>query len=242
MRIITPVPRSTINFDTVRKIGLALPGVEESTAYGSPALKVHGKLLACVPSHRSAEPGSLVVRIDLDNRAELLAVDPDVYYVTDHYLNYTSVLVRLSRVTPDVLRDLLGMAHKFVTGRRGRWKRERVLKVVLVIVGLLFCAGIYPLMLMVKQDPALAMMLSLYVTLGVFLLLASRNPSAHRSLIAFTAWSSFAHATVMGVQASLSLIAHRELLGVATFIVIGLTLIALAPAKQPVERPSAVVA
>jgi hypothetical protein len=111
---------STINFETVRKIGLALPGVEESTAYGSPALKFHGKLLACVPSHRSAEPGSLVVRIDFDDRAELLAADPDVYYVTDHYLNYTFVLVRLSRVTPDVLRDLLGMAHKFVTTRRRR--------------------------------------------------------------------------------------------------------------------------
>jgi hypothetical protein len=97
---------------------LALPGVEEITAYGSPALKVRGKLLACVPSHRSAEPGSLVVRIDFDDRAELLAADPDVYYVTDHYLNYTSVLVRLSRVTPDVLRDLLGMAHKFMTARR----------------------------------------------------------------------------------------------------------------------------
>jgi hypothetical protein len=111
---------STTNFDTVREIGLALPGVEESTAYGSPALKVRGKLLACVPAHRSAEPGSLVVRVDFDDRAELLAADPDVYYVTDHYLNYTSVLVRLSRVTPDVLRDLLGMAHKSVTGRRAR--------------------------------------------------------------------------------------------------------------------------
>src|SRR5271156_7039 len=110
----------TINFDTVRKIGLALPGVEESTAYGSPALKVHGKLLACVPAHGSAEPRSLMVRVNFDDRAELLAADPDVYYVTDHYLNYTAVLVRLSRVTPDVLRDLLGMAHKFVTARRRR--------------------------------------------------------------------------------------------------------------------------
>jgi hypothetical protein len=73
-----------------------------------------------VPSHRSAEPDSLAVRIDFDNRAELLAAAPDVYYVTDHYLNYTSVLVRLSRVTPDVLRDLLRMAHKFVSARRGR--------------------------------------------------------------------------------------------------------------------------
>src|ERR1700751_3995777 len=114
------MPRTAINFDTVRKIGLALPGVEESTAYGSPALKVHGKLLACVPAHRLAEPGSLAVRVVFVNRAELLAADPDVYYVTDHYLNYTAVLVRLSCVTPDVLRDLLGMAHKFVTARRGR--------------------------------------------------------------------------------------------------------------------------
>jgi hypothetical protein len=64
--------------------------------------------------------GSLVVRIDFDNRAELLSAAPDVYYVTDYYLGYTAVLVRLSRVTPDVLRDLLGMAHKFVTARRGR--------------------------------------------------------------------------------------------------------------------------
>ena len=119
------MPRSTINFDTVRKIGLALPGVEESTAYGSPALKVHGKLLACVPSHRSAEPGSLVVRVDFDERAELLAADPDVYYVTDHYLNDTSVLVRLSRVTPDVLRDLLGIAHKFVTAHEARRSPSR---------------------------------------------------------------------------------------------------------------------
>ncbi len=109
------MPRSTIDFDTVRKIGLALPGVEESTTYGSPALKVHGKLLACIAVHRSAEPGSLAVRVDFEDRAELLAADPDVYYVTDHYVGYNAVLVRLSRVHRDVLRDLLGMAYKFVT-------------------------------------------------------------------------------------------------------------------------------
>jgi hypothetical protein len=109
------MPKSIINFDTVRDIGLALPGVEESTAYGQPALKVDGKLLTCVPSHRSAEPASLVIRVDFDDRAELLAAAPDVYYVTDHYVGYSSVLVRLSRVNPDVLRDLLRMAHKFVT-------------------------------------------------------------------------------------------------------------------------------
>jgi hypothetical protein len=119
-------------------------------------------------------------------------------------------------------------------------KRERILKVVLALVGLLFCAAVYPLLLMVKEDPALAMMMSLYATLGIFLLLASRNPSAHGSLIAFTAWSSFAHASVMAVQAYLGFIARRELLGVATFIVIGMALIALAPAKQSAERTAAV--
>ena len=120
-------------------------------------------------------------------------------------------------------------------------KRERTLKVVLVLVGLLFSAAVYPLILMARQDPALAMMLSLYVTLGIFLLLASRNPSANRSLIAFTAWSSFAHAAVMSFQAFRNLIAHRELIGSAVLVVIGVTLIVLAPAKQSVGQASAVV-
>ena len=121
-------------------------------------------------------------------------------------------------------------------------KREPILKVVLVVVGLLFCAAVYPLILMAKQDPAVAMMMSLYATLGIFLLLASRNPSAHRSLIAFTAWSSFAHATVRGVQAYLGFIARREVLGAAAIVVVGIALIALAPAepiRQPTERVSA---
>ena len=107
--------KSTITFDTVREIGVALPGVEESTKYGSPALKVHGQVMACMAINRSAEPGSLGVWVDFDDRAELLAADPDVYYVTDHYAPYNVVLVRLSRVNRDVLRDLLGMAHKFAT-------------------------------------------------------------------------------------------------------------------------------
>ncbi len=117
---------------------------------------------------------------------------------------------------------------------------ERALKVVLVVVGLLFVATVYPLLLFVKQEPALAMMLCLYVTLGIFLLLASRNPSANRSLIAFTAWSSFAHAALMGMQAFRNYIARTELLGVALFAVIGVTLIVLAPAKQSMQRASAV--
>jgi hypothetical protein len=120
--------------------------------------------------------------------------------------------------------------------------RERALRVVLVLVGLLFLALIYPLMMFFSSEAALAMMLSLYVTLGVFLLIAARNPSANRSLIAFTAWSSFAHAAVMAVQAFRNVIARGELLGVAALVIIGVALIALAPAKQPVERTSAAVA
>lgn len=117
--------------------------------------------------------------------------------------------------------------------------RERALKVVLVVLGLLFLAGVYPMIVMLRQEPALAMMMSLYATVGVFLLLASRNPSANRSLIAFTAWSSFAHAAVMGVQALRNIMARGELVGVAVLAVIGVVLIALAPAKQSVERTSA---
>jgi hypothetical protein len=119
--------------------------------------------------------------------------------------------------------------------------RERALKVVLVVVGVIFCGLAYPLTMFVKQEPALAMMMSLYVTLGIFLLLAARNPSAHRSLIAFAAWSSFAHATVMSAQAYLNFIARRELIGSAVFILIGVALIALAPSKKTVEQVSAAV-
>jgi len=112
------MPRTKTDFDTVRRLASGLSGVEESTMYGSPALKVGGKLLACIPTHKSAEPGSVVVRIDFDRRAELLATAPDVYYLKDHYLNYPAVLVRLSRIHPDALRDLLGMSWRFVTAKR----------------------------------------------------------------------------------------------------------------------------
>jgi uncharacterized protein DUF6632 len=118
--------------------------------------------------------------------------------------------------------------------------RDRALKVVLVVVGLIFSGLVYPLTMFVRQEPALAMMLSLYVTLGIFLLLAARNPSANSSLIAFTAWSSFVHAALMAVQAFRSLIPRGELWGVAALVIIGVALIVLAPAKS-VERVSAAV-
>jgi len=115
--------------------------------------------------------------------------------------------------------------------------RERALKVVLVVVGVLFVLTVYPMVIFVRQEPALSMMFSLYVTLGVFLLMAVRNPSAYRSLIAFTAWSSLAHGVWMGYQGMRGMVARGELIGVGVLLVIGVVLLALAPAKQaPMDR------
>ncbi len=121
--------------------------------------------------------------------------------------------------------------------------RMRVLKIWLVVVGLLFSATIYPLvesLWQAKHAEYGPMMLSLYVALGIFLLLAARNPAANRSLIAFTAWSSFAHAAVMVVQAWYDVSERAHLLGGSVgLVVIGLLFVVLAPAKQFGERASA---
>jgi len=111
-------------FATVKKIALALPDVEEGTAYGSPALKLHGQLLACIPTNKAAEPDSVVVRVDFAQRDELLAAEPDVYYLKPHYVDYACVLVRLKRIHPDALRDLLAMSWKFVNSK-AKIKRKR---------------------------------------------------------------------------------------------------------------------
>jgi hypothetical protein len=110
----------TLDFEVVREIAMRLPDVEESTIHSAPSLKVRGKLLTCPALHRSAEPNTLAVRIGFDQRAELMAAEPGVYYVTDHYVNYPTVLVRLSRIHRDSLRDLLGMAWHFVVSRNRR--------------------------------------------------------------------------------------------------------------------------
>ena len=117
---------------------------------------------------------------------------------------------------------------------------ERALKVVLVLVGLLFVAGVIPLTMFFSREPAVPMIMSIYVTLGIFLLLAVRNPAANRSLIAFAGWANLAHAAVMTAQEYRNVIERRELAGVVVFAVVGVALVAMAPAKQPVERASAV--
>jgi hypothetical protein len=116
--------------------------------------------------------------------------------------------------------------------------RQRALKIVLVLVGLTFSAGIYPAVTSVRdgwqanKEDALPMMLSLYITLGIFLLLAARDPSAHRSVIAFAAWSSFAHGGIMAVMAVHLANERKDLLVAgAVFVAIGVSLIVLTPGK-----------
>ena len=131
----TPVTRKTarsprrrpqaLDWDAVREIGLALPDAEEGTTYGTPALKVRGQMFACIPSHRSAEPDSLAMRIPFEQRDELLDAEPDTYYVKEHYQNYAVVLVRLALVHPDALRDLLRGAHQFILSNAKRTRRRR---------------------------------------------------------------------------------------------------------------------
>jgi hypothetical protein len=95
-------------FDTVRRLVRGLDGVEESTAYGSPCLKVGGHMFACVAINKQAEPNTLMIRLSsVEEREALIAEQPEVYYLKPHYEPYPCVLVRLGRVHADALRDLL---------------------------------------------------------------------------------------------------------------------------------------
>ena len=94
--------------------------------YGTPALKLHGRLVAVIASHKSAEPGTLAARVSFDQRSELLDTDPDVYYLKDHYVGYPCVLVRLARIHPDALRGLLAMSYKFVSGEARKGGANRL--------------------------------------------------------------------------------------------------------------------
>jgi hypothetical protein len=122
--------------------------------------------------------------------------------------------------------------------------RERALKVVLVMVGLFFTAAAYPAIMglhnPVNSDTGDTMQMVIYATLGIFLLIAARNPSAHRSLIAFAAWSSFAHAAIMGTLGfEIPELRTGFLIASAILVVIGVALIALTPRRQPVRQVSA---
>lgn len=96
------------------RAGEALPGVVRGTSFGAPALKVRGKVMACVPTNESAEPGSLLIRVNRRDREAMLAERPDLFYLPDHYVGYDGILLRLKACDAAMMRDLMAMAHRFV--------------------------------------------------------------------------------------------------------------------------------
>jgi hypothetical protein len=125
------MPRKSVDLSVVRELAQALPDVEQSTSWGALSFKVGGRMFACQAIHSSAEPNSLMVRIDKGLRDELLSADPDVYYITPHYEPYPAVVVRLSRVTRAALAKVLGTACLFTSSagparaRSGKSSRKR---------------------------------------------------------------------------------------------------------------------
>jgi hypothetical protein len=114
-----------MTFDAVRKIAMAMDGVEEATSYGTPAFKVGGTMIARLRD----DIGTLVVRMSIEDRAELIAADPETYFITDHYLEYPYILVNLARANPDAMRDLLLGAWKGALAAakpRGTRRKPRV--------------------------------------------------------------------------------------------------------------------
>jgi hypothetical protein len=109
-------------FDAVRQVGLTLPGVVATTRYdGSPRLTVAGIFMAGLASHSSAEPGTLVVRYDIEERAWLLEDAPEIYYLTDYYRSYPLILARLHRLDKQALHDLLTVSLRLTRKKtRGR--------------------------------------------------------------------------------------------------------------------------
>jgi len=116
-------------FDIVRIIGLELPGVEATTKYdGSPVLKLDGIFMAGLAMHPSAELDTLVVRSELDDREALVEDAPETYYLTDYYRSYPLVLVRLKRVEPDALRELLSVSWRMTRSKTQRRRRSQALR------------------------------------------------------------------------------------------------------------------
>ena len=113
------------SFDIVQALALELPDVSEGTMYGAPALKLRGKLLACMATNKSADPDSLVVQVGFVNRDLLVLKDPSVYYFRKHYASYPVVLVRLKAVSQSDLREVLEMAHRHMAGAVKRARRSR---------------------------------------------------------------------------------------------------------------------
>jgi hypothetical protein len=114
----TPRTSKSTTFDRVQKLGVKLPGVALDKYFGAPALKLDGQMLACMASHKSAEPNTLVVRIEFFERELRVANEPEIYYLKPHYVNYPCVLTRLSRIDDKALSELLESGWRFIKKKK----------------------------------------------------------------------------------------------------------------------------
>jgi hypothetical protein len=105
-----------VTYDTIRRLALTLPNVQEGSSYGTPALKVSGKLF--VRLHQDLD--KIVLKMPFDRREEMMAADPDTYFITDHYRDYPWILVSLAKVHPDAILDLLKIAHRSASPAKKR--------------------------------------------------------------------------------------------------------------------------
>jgi hypothetical protein len=122
-----PTTQTADLFETVRKVGRTLPGVEAATKYdGAPVLKLGGSFMAGLATHRSAEPGTLVVRVGFEEREWLLEDAPEIYYLTDYYRRHPVVLVRLTRIDRVALRDLLSVSWRLTLPKARKRRRTRL--------------------------------------------------------------------------------------------------------------------
>jgi hypothetical protein len=122
-----PTTQTADLFETVRKVGLTLPGVEAATKYdGAPVLKLGGSFMAGLATHRSAEPGTLVVRVGFEEREWLLEDAPEIYYLTDYYRRHPVVLVRLTRIDRVALRDLLSVSWRLTLPKARKRRQTRL--------------------------------------------------------------------------------------------------------------------
>lgn len=114
----TPRTSKSATFDRVQKLGVKLPGVALDKYFGAPALKLDGQMLACMATNKSAEPNTLVVRIDFFERDLRVANEPEIYYLKPHYVNYPCVLTRLSRIDDTALSELLESGWRFIKKKK----------------------------------------------------------------------------------------------------------------------------
>jgi hypothetical protein len=110
-----------VTYDTIRLLARSMPDVEESTSYGTPALKVKRQLF--IRLHQDLD--KIVLRMPFDRREELMAEEPETYFITDHYRDYPWILVSLAKVQPDALRDLLNVAYRTALQNIGRPRKKR---------------------------------------------------------------------------------------------------------------------